>query len=109
MGCFFGLETIARKKFMGLVNRTITVYTIEGDVTPKKSDRIYRIIEGTEQNIGVITSACFSPTVKGSVALGYLRIEHDKPGTEVVIHSKPHTIHAVVASIPFYISKQVVL
>ena len=121
-GCYVGQETIARIKFKGHVNRILTGFSIqlgtefnsvpetsETTIIPQKGDRIYRIIEGIEQNIGVITSACFSPTLKGSVALGYLRIEHNKPGTEVYIHSKSHTIHAVVTCIPFYISKQAVL
>ncbi|HZX48637.1 MAG TPA: aminomethyltransferase family protein [Nitrospirota bacterium] len=124
-GCYVGQETIARIKFKGHVNRTLTGFSIQlgtefnfvpektavpkTRIIPQKGDRIFIIIEGTEQNIGVITSACFSPTLKGSVALGYLRIEHNKPGTEVYIHSKSHTIHAVVACIPFNIRKQAVL
>ena len=107
-GCYVGQETIARIKFKGHVNRTLTGFFIETTIIPQKGDRIYKIIEGAEQNIGVITSACFSPTLKVSVALGYLRIEHNKPGTEVYIHSKSHTIQAVVACIPFYIRKQTV-
>ncbi len=129
-GCYVGQETIARIKFKGHVNRILTGLSIpfmplgtefnsvpensvpetsETRFIPQKGDRICRITEGTEQNIGVITSACFSPTLKGSVALGYLRIEHNIPGLEVYIHSKSHTIQAVVARIPFYISKQAVL
>ena len=107
-GCYVGQETIARIKFKGHVNRTLTGFFIETTIIPQKGDRIYKITEGAEQNIGVITSACFSPTLRVSVALGYLRIEHNKPGTEVYIHSKSHTIQAVVACIPFYIRKQTV-
>ncbi len=108
-GCYVGQETIARIKFKGHVNRILTGFSSETTIIPQKGDRIYRMIEGAKQNIGVITSASFSPTLKGSVALGYLRIEHNKPGMEVYIHSKSHTIHAVVACIPFYTSKQEVL
>ena len=101
-GCYVGQETIARIKFKGHVNRTLTGFSIEGDIIPVKNDRIYTVTENTEHDIGVITSACFSPTLNKSIAIGYLRIGYNEPGTEVCIDSKSHKISAVVAVIPFY-------
>ena len=101
-GCYVGQETIARIKFKGHVNRTLTGFTIEGDIIPGKGDRIYTVTENTEHNIGIITSACFSPTLNKSIAIGYLRLGYTEPGTEVHIDSKPHRISAVIAGIPFY-------
>ena len=101
-GCYVGQETIARIKFKGHVNRTLTGFTIEGDIIPGKGDRIYTVTENTEHNIGIITSACFSPTLNKSIAIGYLRLGYTEPGTEVHIDSKPHRIAAVIAGIPFY-------
>ena len=101
-GCYVGQETIARINFKGHVNRILTGFSIEGDIIPVKNDRIYTVTENTEHDIGVITSACFSPTLNKSIAIGYLRIGYNEPGAQVHIDSKPHKISAVVTVIPFY-------
>lgn len=101
-GCYIGQETIARIKFKGHVNRTLTGLIIKGDTLPEKGDRIYAVTEGAGHNIGIITSACFSPTLSSLIALGYIRMGYHEPGAEVHIESKSHKIPAVVAAIPFY-------
>lgn len=97
-GCYIGQETIARIKFKGHVNRILAGLSIQS-VIPQKGDRIYTVKENTEHNIGVITSACFSPTLNKSIAIGYLRVGYNEPGTEVHIDSKPDKTIAVVTDI----------
>lgn len=108
-GCYVGQETIARIKFKGHVNRTLTGFFIQSGTelnsVPNKGDRIYTATEGAEHHIGIITSACLSPTLNKSIAIGYVRIGYNEPGTQVHIDSKPHKISAVIAGIPFYINK----
>ena len=120
-GCYVGQETIARIKFKGHVNRILTGFSIsfmpfgtefnsvpetravpENRIIPQKGDRIYTVADKNELNIGVITSACFSPTLNKSIAIGYLRTGSNEPGTQVLIESKPHKISAVVTALPFY-------
>ncbi len=119
-GCYVGQETIARIKFKGHVNRTLTGFSIpsmplgtelnsvpeESRIIPQKGDRIYAVTEGTEHHIGIITSACFSPTLNKSIAIGYIRMGYNEHGAEVFIDSKPHKISAVITGIPFYKNKQ---
>ncbi|MCC6543305.1 MAG: aminomethyl transferase family protein [Nitrospirae bacterium] len=115
-GCYIGQETIARINFKGHVNRKLTGFTVhpgtginhvtEGRIIVHKGDRIYAVTENTENSIGIITSACFSPTLNDVIAIGYLRMKYCEPGTEVRIDSSSHQISAVVTVIPFYTNKQ---
>lgn len=101
-GCYIGQETIARIKFRGHVNRNLTGFYInEGDV-PEKGDRIFKVSQDIEHNVGEITSACFSPTLNRPIALGYIRIEHNEPGEVVYIERRSQRFTATVTRLPFY-------
>ncbi len=97
-GCYVGQETIARIKFKGHVNRTLTGFIIDGSVIPEKGNRIY-IVADTEHDTGFITSACFSPSIKRIIALGYLKIQHTEPGNKVTINTNAGEISAEVAKL----------
>lgn len=101
-GCYVGQETIARIKFKGHVNRTLTGFSIEGEIIPGKGDRIYYIVDNTEHNAGFVTSACLSPSLNRIISLGYLKIEHNESGNEVTIKRDTSIISAVVTKLPFY-------
>ncbi len=104
-GCYVGQETIARIKFRGHVNRTLTGFCINEDVVPKKGDRICKVIHDIEHDIGVITSICFSSILKRPIALGYIRIEYNEPGEVVYIDSGTQRLTAIVTQPPFYHQK----
>ena len=101
-GCYIGQETIARIKFRGHVNRTLTGFIFNEDIIPMKGDKIYNISDNSEHNIGVITSSCFSPTLNKVIALGYIRLENNKPGEAVCIIKDSHILIATVTKLPFY-------
>ena len=101
-GCYIGQETISRIKFRGHVNRTLTGFYIDGDIVPVKGDKIIKIIHDIEQNVGVITSACHSPTLNKIIAMGYIRIECNEPGETIYIERDPQRFTAVVTKLPFY-------
>ncbi|MCH7686349.1 MAG: glycine cleavage system aminomethyltransferase GcvT [Planctomycetes bacterium] len=62
------------------------------------------LFSGDEQ-IGQVTSGTFSPTLKKSIAMGYIKPQFAKTGTklEVDIRGKRHT--ATVVELPFYSRK----
>jgi len=99
-GCYIGQETIARIKFRGHVNRTFTGFYIEGEKVPERGDKIYKKMEGIEQCVGIITSGCFSPSLGRPIALGYIRVEHKKPGEIVYVESREQRLEATVAKLP---------
>lgn len=100
-GCYIGQETIARIKFRGHVNRTFTGFCLEGEKTPEKGDKIYKIIDDIEHSIGIITSGCLSPTLGRPIALGYIRVEHSEPGEIVQVEKGDQRLRATVAKLPF--------
>ena len=104
-GCYVGQETISRIKFRGHVNRIFMGFTINPPSTnnptiPVKGDRIYKIIHDIERQIGVITSACLSPTLNRPIALGYIRIEQSGPGEIVFIERGGQRLTAIVTRLP---------
>ncbi len=111
-GCYVGQETIARIKFKGHVNRTLTGFIISpgresGSVSgnmiiPKKGDIICAAIDDARQEAGFITSACFSPTLNRVTALGYLKIQYAGRGNKVTINSEDGEVSAEVAKLPLY-------
>jgi aminomethyltransferase len=54
------------------------------------------------QPVGQVTSGTFSPTLQKPIALGYLRPEFSKAGTEVQIDVRGRQEPARVVELPFY-------
>jgi folate-binding protein YgfZ len=75
-GCYVGQETIARLKSVGHVNRTLVFLRSDSDAFPAPQAKLQH--EGKE--IGVVTSAGFSPRLKRGIALGYVQLAHATEG-----------------------------
>lgn len=101
-GCYIGQETIARIKFRGHVNKSLTGFMMNEDVIPQKGDKVIVTIENTEHEIGVITSACFSPTLNRPIAMGYIKIAHNRPDEVIYIESNSKKLSAKITNLPFY-------
>lgn len=61
----------------------------------------YPILRG-EETVGHITSGTFSPTLKKPIAMGYVRPDCIKPGTELQIDLRGRKEPACVVELPFY-------
>ena len=97
-GCFPGQEILARLDSRGGVNKKLMGLTLEGNVLPKKGDLITK--DGHE--VGYITSAVFSPTLKKIIALGYLKKEYWEFETSFAIETENGQIPAQIEPLPFY-------
>ena len=98
-GCYVGQEVIARIKWRGHVNWHLVGFEIDDKDIEIKDNKIF---DG-EREIGYITSSSFSPTYNKVLALGYIRREFNKPGTNVSINTKENKkISAKVVDLPFY-------
>jgi len=78
-GCYLGQEIVERLRSRGLIQRVLEPLEIDGQMPPEP---------GTKLRIGgspaaEITSAAYSPALGKVVALGYVRVEHAGPGTEM--------------------------
>jgi folate-binding protein YgfZ len=67
-GCYVGQETIARLKSVGHVNRTLVLLRSATADFPAPGTKL---VAG-EKEVGVVTSAGFSPRLGAGIALGYV-------------------------------------
>lgn len=96
-GCYEGQEVIARATYQGHMNRLLVGLRVDGDLVPAHGDPV--LVAG--QAAGRVTSAAYSPTLHGVVALGYMRVPADEVGTRAVIESQGWQLRAEVAPLPF--------
>jgi len=78
-GCYLGQEIVERVRSRGNVNRLLTKLHIDADEAPEPQTKIM----AGEKEVGVITSAVLSPALKCVIALGYVRAELLRGGTEL--------------------------
>jgi aminomethyltransferase len=115
-GCYLGQEIIARMQTYGSANKKLMGVLMEGQQLPNPGVVITSAEPSTVQSIaaepdttvrvpgeelGRVTSACFSPTLKRPIALGYLKRGAYAPGTPVTIVHQGTRVHATVCSRPF--------
>jgi len=96
-GCYIGQEIIARIKYRGHVAKKLTGFIFEGTDT---LDSGAQVLSTDDKEIGRITSSVFSPRLKRTVALGYVKYDYLKPGTGVKVDAAGDQHGARVAELP---------
>jgi aminomethyltransferase len=81
-GCYLGQEIVERVRSRGHVNRHLVKLELDGRSVPDGEAKI--LADGKE--VGEITSAAFSPHAGKVRALGYVRVPHEKTGTNVEVN-----------------------
>jgi len=66
-------------------------------VLPQRGDKLYR----GDKEIGYVTSAIASPTLKSNVALAYVRREANHIGTELALRTAEGESLATIVALPF--------
>lgn len=94
-GCYVGQEIVERARSRGHVNWKLVGLTVHSPTPPAAGEKLLQ--EG--KAVGEITSACASPSLAQTLALGYARHEVAEPGTKLALASGPA---AEVAPLPFY-------
>ncbi|MDA2914283.1 aminomethyltransferase family protein [Acidobacteriia bacterium AH_259_A11_L15] len=93
-GCYVGQEIIERVHSRGHVNRRLTGLVLSGESLPGAGARLV----SNGKDVGYLTSAVRSPTLRHPIALGYVRREYLQPGTRLSLEGGT----AEVAGLPFY-------
>lgn len=93
-GCYVGQEIIVRIKHRGHVAKKLVGLEFDTD----RPIEAGAPIKMGDQEIGRVTSTAFSPTVRKTIALGYVRHEHIAPETNVVVDPE---INGRVKELPF--------
>jgi folate-binding protein YgfZ len=97
-GCYIGQEIIARIKYRGHVAKKLTGVIVDGAPTLENGARI---LSADEKEIGRITSSTFSPRLKRTIALGYVKYDFLTPGTPVKIRKSEQELPATITDLPF--------
>lgn len=94
---FIGRGALEKTKKEGLTRRLVGFQTTERGI-PRKS---YRILAGRE-DVGEVTSGCYSPSLDKGIGMGYVRKEYSSVGTvlEVDVRGKP--VRAQIVRTPFW-------
>ena len=100
-GCYIGQEIIARIRTYGQVAKALRGLQLADDlaVLPSKGDKLYL----GDKEIGFITSALASPALKKNIALGYVRREGNKIGSELKLKMGETESPTRVVALPFEI------
>ncbi|MEO6182068.1 MAG: aminomethyltransferase family protein [Verrucomicrobiota bacterium] len=98
-GCYIGQEVIARIRTYGQVAKALRGLRLADDlkILPKKGDKLFL----GEKDIGYITNAIYSPNFKTNIALGYVRREGNKIGTELRLRNQDGESAVKVVELPF--------
>jgi aminomethyltransferase len=94
---FVGSEVIARARAEGTAEKLVA-FKIEGQGIPREGNPVMR---GDEQ-VGVVTSGTFSPTLELGAGMAYVNAELAEVGTEVEIDVRGKRRPARIASTPLY-------
>ena len=94
-GCYVGQEIVERVRTQGHVNWKLVGLITEAAPPPPAGEKLMK--EG--KPVGEVTSACFSPYLRKSIALAYVRREAADPSGQLSLASGPG---ALVTPLPFY-------
>jgi aminomethyltransferase len=94
---FLGSREIARARAEGPAER-LAPFRIEGAGIPRQGNPV---LAGGEE-VGVVTSGTFSPTLEIGIGMAYVRPDLAEPGTEVEIDVRGKLRAARIASKPLY-------
>jgi len=76
-GCYVGQETIARLKSVGHVNRTLVFLKSDSISFPPIETKLIQ----NDREVGIVTSAGFSPRLEKGIALAYVQRSISEVGT----------------------------
>ncbi len=89
-GCYVGQEIVSRVKNIGQPPKLLRQLVIDGEEIPP-----FRTPIIAEAQIGYITSAAYSSSLKKIVALGFVQKSHYAPGTKVSVLGKKAVVNAL--------------
>jgi folate-binding protein YgfZ len=97
-GCYIGQEIIARIKYRGHVAKKLTGLRFNEGAEVTHGAKIF---SEDDKEIGRVTSVTFSPAMKCTIALAYVKYDYLLPGTTVKAVSGADQFQALVSELPF--------
>jgi aminomethyltransferase len=97
-GGFPGADVILKQLKEGVTKTKIGFEVQETSGIARKG---YKIFTKDGEEIGIVTSGTRTPCVEKPIGLGYVKTEHSKVGTEVMIEVRKKLYPAKIAQLPF--------
>ncbi|XP_058129413.1 aminomethyltransferase, mitochondrial [Anopheles ziemanni] len=95
---FPGSDKINAQIKNGVTRRRVGFKMDSGAAPARQHVEIYN---NEQQKVGEITSGCPSPCLQQNIAMGYIREEYKKPGTEITLKVRDKHYHSSVVKMPF--------
>ena len=97
-GGFIGYNKI-KSDLNGSIKKLRIGIKPEGKIIAREGVKIFSI---NGEEIGLITSGTFGPSVNGPIAMGYIKLNFSKPGTEILLEVRGKRYKANITELPFY-------
>lgn len=94
---FTSRDILARQKAEGVSRKLVGFEMVDRGI-PRQG---YRLVDAEGNEIGHVTSGTMSPVRKVGIGLGYVKIEHSKPGTEIFLENRGRKLKMKVVKPPF--------
>ena len=92
-GCYLGQEIVARMQTYGSASRKLMGLLFDGEQVPEAGDAL----EQNGKEVGEVTSACFSPTLKQMIGLGWVKRGFYESGTQLELLRAGERLPVIVA------------
>jgi aminomethyltransferase len=102
-GDFIGRAALERVRSAGMHRKLIGLEMVERGIARDG----YRILDGSGQEIGYVTSGSYAPFLKKNIALAYVPPQFTEIGTELQVEIRGQGVKAKVVPTPFYRRKKV--
>lgn len=95
---FIGKEVLLKQKQSGL-KRKLVGFVSQSRRAPRVGNRLY---SSKEEEIGIVTSGSFSPSLNQGIGLGFVSSEFQDKGTKIFFGEKDRKVSAEISSKLFY-------
>jgi aminomethyltransferase len=95
---FINRQAIQQQKEQGVGRKLVGFEMIDKGIARQH----YPICNENGTKLGEVTSGTMSPSLKKAIGMGYVSIEHAKPGSQLFIEIRGKLLKAVVVKTPFY-------
>ncbi|MEQ9301496.1 MAG: glycine cleavage system aminomethyltransferase GcvT [Cyclobacteriaceae bacterium] len=95
---FINSEALKKQKEEG-VQRKLVAFELMDKGIPRSH---YEIFNEQDELIGEVTSGTMSPSMSKGIGLGYVKVGHHKPGTEIMIAVRNRKLKAQIVKLPIF-------
>lgn len=95
---FIDKPFLENQKAEGIKRRLVGFELLDRGI-PRKD---YAIVDADGNEIGVVTSGTHSPSLDKAIGMGYVKVSHKAPDTELYIQVRNKSLKAKVVKLPFY-------